>query len=323
MKVLIAPDSFKGTYTAVEVAEAIARGVREAGADAVELPIADGGEGTLTALASTTGAQMHTVTVNNPWGSPVQASFAVTSEGTGIVELAQASGITVEHDGTRDAFTAGTYGTGQVMVEAVKRGARRILVSAGGSATSDGASGAITAIEEAGGLNGVPVTVLTDVTTPFERAGVVFSPQKGADPATVERITQRLHDQAAELPKSPIGVARTGAAGGFSGGMWARFDAELVSGAEHVLDFVDFDRELEQADVVVVGEGKLDSQTGEGKIIDAVLKRVERIKPDVQVVAVVGCVDEDLGDYAQNFVRIFEATDAQLMQQAGTQIAGL
>lgn len=323
MKVLIAPDSFKGTYTAVQVAEAIARGVRAAGAEAVELPIADGGEGTLSALASTTGAQMHKVTVNNPWGAPVEASFAVTADGTGIVELAQASGITVDHDGHRDAFTADTYGTGQVMVEAVKRGARRILVSAGGSATSDGASGAIRAIEDAGGLGGVPVTVLTDVTTPFERAGVVFSPQKGADPETVQRITQRLHDQAAALPRSPLGVPRTGAAGGFSGGMWAQFDAELVSGAEHILDFVGFDRELELADVVVVGEGKLDSQTGEGKIIDAVLKRIVRIKPGTPVVAVVGCVDEDLGEYARNFARIVEATDAEQMQRAGVQIAGL
>ncbi|MDO5619167.1 glycerate kinase family protein [Kocuria sp.] len=323
MKVLIAPDSFKGTYTAVEVAAAIAAGVREAGGEAVELPIADGGEGTLTALASTTGAQLHTVTVNNPWGAPVEANFAVTPDGVGIVELAQASGITVAHDGPRDAFSADTYGTGQLMLAAVAEGARAILVSAGGSATSDGASGAIRAIQQAGGLNGVSVTVLTDVTTAFERAGVVFSPQKGADPKTVERITQRLHQQAAQLPKNPVGVARTGAAGGFSGGMWAQFDAELVSGADHVLDFVDFEGQVATADVVVVGEGKLDSQTGEGKIIDAVLDRVRRIKPNTPVVAVVGCVDPDLGDYAQNFARIFEATDAELMRQAGRQIPGL
>lgn len=321
MRVLIAPDSFKGTYTAVEVARAIAAGVREASGQPVELPVADGGEGTMSAVASTTGATLHSVQVTNPWGAPVTAEYAITRDGTAVVELAQASGITVQHDGARDAFTADTYGTGQVIVDAIKHGARRILVSAGGSATSDGAEGAIRAIEEAGGLAGVPITVLTDVTTPFERAGEVFGPQKGADPETVERITARLRDQAAALPRNPLGVARTGAAGGFSGGMWGRYDAELVSGAEYVLDFVDFDHAVAQADVVVVGEGRLDSQTGEGKIIDAILNRVNSVRPGLPVVAVVGSVDEDLGAYRENFADVIVATDAERMRAAGLRIA--
>lgn len=321
VKVLIAPDSFKGTYTAVEVAAAIADGVNSAGGDAIQLPIADGGEGTLTALASNAGARMFSAHVTNPWGAPVSGTYAITPEGVGIIELAQASGITVEHDGDRDAFTADTYGTGQLILEAIRNGATQILVSAGGSATSDGAAGAIRAIEEAGGLGGVPVTVLTDVTTVFERAGEVFGPQKGADPATVERITTRLREQAVHLPMNPLGVPRTGAAGGFSGGMWAQYGAALVSGAEHVLDFVGFDENVAGADVVVVGEGKLDSQTGQGKIIDAVLTRVERIKAGTPVVAVVGCVDDDLGDYAQNFAEIHVATDAAAMREAGQRIA--
>lgn len=321
MKVLIAPDSFKGTYSAVEVAAAIAAGVRETGAHAVELPLADGGEGTLTALASTTNAQLHTVEVNNPWGQPVAATFALTPDHVGVVELAQASGIAVEHNGVRDAYTADTYGTGQLILAAVNHGARTILVSAGGSATSDGGSGAIRALEEAGGLH-VPLTVLTDVTTPFEQAGEVFGPQKGADPQTVERITARLRQQAHELPRDPTGVKRTGAAGGFSGGMWAQYSAELISGADYVLDFVGFNRALGDADVVVVGEGKLDSQTEQGKIIDAVLARVQRLKPSIPVVAVVGCVGDDLRDYAENFTRIIEATDADLMRRAGHSVAG-
>lgn len=323
MQVLIAPDSFKGTYTAVEVAAAIGSGVRQAGSQAFELPVADGGEGTLTALVSTTGAQRYEREVANPWGAPVRASYAITPDGVGIVELAQASGITVAHNGPRDAFTADTYGTGQLIVDAIRNGATEILVSAGGSATSDGAAGAIRAIEESGGTHGVPVTILTDVSTVFERAGEVFGPQKGADSQTVRRITQRLREQAPQLRRNPLGVPRTGAAGGFSGGMWGHFGASLVSGADHVLDFVGFDDHVQQADVVVVGEGKLDSQTGQGKIIDAVLKRIDRIKPGTPVVAVVGCVDDDLGDYAQSFTRIFEATDTELMHQAGTQIAGL
>lgn len=320
MQVLIAPDSFKGTYTAVEVAAAVGAGVRGAGARAVELPIADGGEGTLTALASTSGAQWHEREVANPWGAPVSAAYAITPGGVGIVELAQASGITVAHDGPRDAFTADTYGTGQLIVDAIKHGAAEILVSAGGSATSDGAAGAIRAIEEAGGLHGVPVTVLTDVTTVFERAGEVFGPQKGADPETVARITARLREQARTLQHNPLGVPRTGAAGGFSGGMWGHFGAALVSGADHVLDFVAFDEQVREADVVVVGEGKLDSQTGQGKIIDAVLSRVERVKPGTPVIAVVGCVDDDLGEYRENFAEIMVAGDDHAMRAAGRQI---
>ncbi|KAA9393295.1 glycerate kinase [Kocuria coralli] len=322
MKVLIAPDSFKGTYTAVEVAAAIARGVRETGQTAVELPLADGGEGTLTALASNADARFFEAEVRNPWGAPVTGSYAITPAGVGIVELAQASGITVAHDGPRDAYEADTYGTGQLILAAVGHGATEILVSAGGSATSDGAEGAIRAIEEAGGLGSVPITVLTDVTTPFERAGEVFGPQKGADPATVERITARLRRQAGQLPRNPLGVERTGAAGGFSGGMWAQYDAALVSGADYVLDFVRFDDHVGEADAVVVGEGRLDAQTGQGKIIDAVLARVGRLRPGLPVIAVVGSVDDDLGEYRSNFAEVLVATDDRAMRQAGRTVAG-
>lgn len=322
MKVLIAPDSFKGTYSAGEVAAAIAAGVHDSGANACTIPLADGGEGTLEVLTTITQAQTHTVTVQNPWGQPIPATFAITPDNVGIVELAQASGITVPHTGIRDPWGASTYGTGQLMVAARERGARHIVVSAGGSATSDGGDGAIRAIEQAGGIHNIPITVLTDVTTPFELAGKIFSPQKGATPAVVEQITTRLAQQAVTLPKNPVGVPRTGAAGGFSGGMWAQYNAELVSGADYVLEFVGFDQALRTVDAVVVGEGKLDAQTRQGKIVDAVITRVRRHNPDIPVIAVVGSVSDDLGEYANHFTTIIEATDTAAMRAAGQRISG-
>lgn len=313
MKILIAPDSFKGTYPANEVAAHIASGVRAAGGAAVELPVADGGEGTYEILRDALNAELVDVDTVGPWRDPLRASYAVASDGTAVIGLAAASGITLPCSGERSALTANTYGTGLLMADAASRGATRIVVAAGGSATTDGGTGAVTAIEEHGGLRGAKVVVLSDVTTAFEDAASIFGPQKGADPAQIQHLTERLHHQAASYPNDPRGLARTGAAGGFSGGMWAHYGAELVSGADFILDAVDFDRHVAAADAVVVGEGRLDSQTGQGKIISAILTRTA-CKP---VFAVVGSVASDLGDYADNFSGILIASDAEAMRVAG------
>lgn len=316
-RLLIAPDSFKGTYAAAEVAAAIGRGVTEAGGYPVSLPVADGGEGTFEALCRGIGAEILEVFAQNPWGVPLAATIGMTHGGVAVVELAQASGITTLHDGPRDPVTASTYGTGMLIAAAIDRGAREILVAAGGSATTDGGAGAVAAIGEAGGLRGARLTVLSDVTTTFTDAARVFAPQKGAGPAAVERLTQRLIDQARQLPRDPTAVSQTGAAGGFSGGLWATFGAELVSGADRVLDAVGFDAALSETDAVVVGEGRLDSQTGQGKIIEAILRRVRTSGHGVPVIAVVGSVAADLGAYAENFAQIHVATDEPAMSRAG------
>lgn len=319
MHILIAPDSFKGTFTASRVASLIAAGVRAYGADVTELPVADGGEGTYEILSISLEAEEVWVETFGPWREPLRASYGLGSNGTAVIGLAAASGITAPCTGERSAFTADTYGTGLLMAHAAARGARRILVAAGGSATTDGGSGAIAAIEERGGLRGAAVTVLSDVTTAFEDAARVFGPQKGSGPAEVEELTARLHLQAATYPRDPRGVPSTGAAGGFSGGMWSMYGATLVPGAEFVLDLVDFDRWAARADAIVVGEGRLDSQTGQGKIISAILARSTG-KP---VYAVVGSIDPDLGDYAGNFAAIVVASDAAALQDAGHQVASL
>ncbi|MBF6352124.1 MULTISPECIES: glycerate kinase [Nocardia] len=316
MTVLIAPDSFKGTYSAAEVAEAIGRGVEESGGRALRLPVADGGEGTLDVLAEPLGLHRVSVESRNPWGVPCTATFGLSDDGIAVVELAAASGITTPHDGPRDPVTADTYGTGMLIAAAARRGARRIVVAAGGSASTDGGAGAIAAIEDRGGLHAASITVLTDVTTRYLDAARVFGPQKGADPAAVELLTRRLADTARRLPRDPSGIDATGAAGGFSGGMWAQYGAELRSGAEYILDTGGFDGAAAGVDAIVVGEGRLDGQTRSGKIISAILARAGT----TPVYAVVGSVGEDLGDYRSRFAEVFIASDTTAMHTAGQRI---
>jgi glycerate kinase len=231
--------------------------------------------------------------------------------------MASASGITLPTAGPRDPLAADTYGTGILLAEAVRLGADHLVVAAGGSATTDGGTGAVAAIEDHGGLRGARITVLSDVTTVFEDAAVVFGPQKGADPGQVDELTVRLHAQAAAFPRDPRGVPRTGAAGGFSGGLWAHYGAELLPGAGFVLDTVGFDAAVSAASAVVVGEGRLDSQTPQGKIISAILDRAA----GVPVYAVVGSVAADLGDYAHRFADIIVAGDEEGFQAAGARVA--
>jgi glycerate kinase len=272
--VLLCPDSFKGTHSAQAVAEALAEGVLAAGGTPVCLPLADGGEGTAAILRELLGGTWVEREVTDPLGRPVRAGFALLDNGrTAALDVAAASGITVVPEAERNAEAASSYGTGQLVAEAVRAGARRILVACGGSATTDGGEGALRAIGEAGGLRGAELTVLCDVRTPFERAAEVFAPQKGADSAAVARLTERLHRLANGFPRDPRGVPHTGAAGGLSGGLWAALGASLVSGIDTVLDAVDFERQVRDADLVITGEGRLDAQSAEGKVVAGVLRR--------------------------------------------------
>lgn len=278
---LVAPDSFKGTFTAAQIAAAIGRGLEAAGEPPPDLcPVADGGEGTLAVLLTALGGTTGGAPVAGPLGAPVAAGFALVEDGgTAIVEVAAASGLGLvppSQRGPAAAWDASTRGTGELIVAAARAGAGVVLVAAGGSATSDGGAGAIGAIEAAGGLGGVALVVLCDVRTPFEAAARVFGPQKGADPATVERLSARLDALAAELPRDPRGIPMTGAAGGLAGGLWAAFGAHLEPGAAFVLDAVGYDERLRDARAVIVGEGCLDAQTGEGKIVGEAALRARR-----------------------------------------------
>lgn len=306
-QVLVAPDSFKGTLSASEVGEAIARGLRAAGREAAVLPIADGGEGTLSALAPALGLQAMRVTVTDPLGREIEAELAVSGN-TAVVETAAASGLGLVDSAERDAVGASTRGTGELITAAVEAGARRILVGVGGSATTDGGRGAVEAIQAAGGLGGAELIVLCDVRTPFEEAARVFAPQKGASPDQVSRLSRRLHRLAASYPRDPRGVPFTGAAGGLSGGLWAVCGARLVPGASFVLDELGFDARMREARAVITGEGRLDFQSLAGKALAEVATRSRQ--SGVPCHAVVGHLDLDL------FSR--RILDLQVVLEAGT-----
>ncbi len=273
-RLLLAPDSFKGTFDAFEVAEAMAAGVEAEGARADRCPVADGGEGTAAVLLGAAGGEWRAATVPGPLGDPVEAAFGLLDGGeTAVIDTAAASGLTLVAEDDRDAEAASTGGTGGLIAAAIEAGATRILVGAGGSATTDGGAGAIEALEQRGGLGGASVEVLCDATTPFERAAAVFAPQKGAGREAVERLGRRLEQLAAELPRDPRGVPMSGAAGGLAGGLWARFGAELRPGASFVLDRLGFGERLEAADTVIAGEGRFDRQSLGGKVVGEIARR--------------------------------------------------
>src|SRR4051812_34044859 len=286
--VVVAPDSFKGTFSAVEVAEAIGRGLSAAGIDADLCPVADGGEGTMeTLLASIGGETIMVDDVRGPLGAPIRAPFARVDGGRrALVEMAAASGLALISEDERDPWAATTYGTGQLIRAAVEAGAEEIMVAVGGSATVDGGRGALDAVRDGGGPGGARIVVLCDVQTPWERCAEIYGPQKGADPAMVSRLAERLDALAAELPRDPRGVLMTGAAGGLSGGLWAGLDAALEPGAPYVLDAVRFDERLRGASGVVAGEGRIDEQSVMGKIVGEIGDRA--LAAGVPLHAIVG-----------------------------------
>jgi glycerate 2-kinase len=320
--VLVAPDSFKGTFSAAQVAGAIGRGLERAGLMPPDLcPVADGGEGTLDALLPQLGGELVAHTALGPLGAPVRtAGFALVEDGgTAIVEMAMASGLNLVAEDERDAFAASTYGTGQLIAAAAAAGAAVILVAVGGSATTDGGAGAIAAIEEAGGLGRARIIILTDVRTPWEDAPQVFGPQKGADPDTVARLEERLDALATTLPKDPRGVPMTGAAGGLSGGLWAQYGAVLEPGAPFVLDALDFDARMRAARACVTGEGKLDEQTLQGKLVGEIGTRTRQA--GVPLHAIVGTDRLDaFGKRMIDLQMVQEATDLAELEAAGERL---
>jgi glycerate 2-kinase len=319
--VLVAPDSFKGTFTASEVAEAIGTGLRDGGRPADLCPVADGGEGTLEALVVALGGEVQTAQVSDPLGRTIEAEFALSGS-TAIVETAAASGLGLVTAAERDAIEASTFGTGELLVAAAAAGADTILLGVGGSATTDGGAGAIRAIERGGGLDGIRVVVLCDVRTTFADAARVFGPQKGAGPDDVRRLTARLNALARRLPRDPRPEPMTGAAGGLSGGLWAALGAELVSGAAFVLDAVGFDTRMRAARAVITGEGKLDEQSLVGKVISEVATRSRQA--GVPCNAVVGTRELDaMGARVLDLERVLEATTLDELRDAGHELAGL
>jgi glycerate 2-kinase len=307
---LVAPDSFKGTFSAQQVAHAIANGLRAAGREVRELPVADGGEGTMDVLVSALGGEVRRVTVPDALGRPVEAGFALLPDGSAVVEMAQASGLGLIDEADRDAWAASTRGTGELIVAAAEAGASPIIVTVGGSATTDGGTGALEALREAG-LAAVELHVVCDVRVPFEDAPRIFAPQKGADEATVKRLEKRLAELAATFPRDPRGEPMTGAAGGLSGGLWAACGARLVPGAPYVLDAVGFDELMRGSAFVVTGEGSLDEQTLQGKIVGELATRCRQ--GGVACHAIVG--QNRLDPFGERIIDLASVTEATTLSE--------
>ena len=289
VRVVAAPDKFRGTATARQVAAAIGEAAWEADWDADEAPLADGGDGLLDVF----GGPNRTTVVTGPLGEPVEAPWRLARR-TAVIEMARASGTAViggaEHN---DAVGATSAGTGELILAAVDQGARRIIVGLGGSATTDGGLGAIQAIGSAVKLRGIDVVVGCDVRTGFVDAAEVFGPQKGATAAQVALLTRRL-ERLAAMYEQEYGVDVTvlegaGSAGGLAGGL-AALGASLVPGFDVVAEEVELFDRLEHADLVITGEGFIDAESFDGKVVGGVVAMAGEL--GIPVLAIAGrCFD--------------------------------
>lgn len=335
MNIIVAPDSFKGSLTAAEAADAIVQGVRDVmpEAEIVSIPLADGGEGTVEALALATRGRILQAEVTGPMGDPVEASYGMLGDDvTGVVEMAQAAGLSLVPAQKRNPLLATTYGVGELMRAALDEGCRRLIVGLGGSATSDGGAGMAQAlgvrllsgdggdlkrgaaalmslerIDTSGRDPRVEETTIyaaSDVTNPLcgpEGAAAVYGPQKGADGQMVRRLDEALAHFAEVVERDLVIDVRemsgAGAAGGLGAGLVALCGAEIRSGPSLVLELLGFEEYLEAADLVLTGEGKVDRQIEFGKAISGVAMLAE--KHTVPVVAFAGSLEEEQADLVE------------------------
>ena len=330
-KIIVASDSFKGSLSSLGVAEAAAKAIHEIEpqCEVAKVDVADGGEGTMDALRRTLGGEKISIEVADPLGRPIQASYVILEDGvTAVLEMAVASGLPLLAPAERNPLRTSTFGTGQLIADALKKGCRKFLVGIGGSATNDAGMGMLQAlgvrfydaagaelqgrgeslekvanIDMSGLCNGLKESefiVACDVEAPLygpTGAAYVFAPQKGADPAMVERLDKGLKHfsevafnslhTTEDYAKSP----GAGAAGGLGFGFIAFLNARLERGIEMVLDAIGFDQLIEGASLVITGEGRVDTQTLTGKTPYGVLKRA--MKQGIPVVAIGGSVTLD------------------------------
>lgn len=283
-RVLVAPDKFKGTLSAEQVATAVAEGLDSVGIAADICRIADGGEGTVSVVSEAVGAEIFELPCLDALGRSTTGRVAIFNDGkAALIEVADAIGLARIAEGERDAEAASSYGAGQLIAAACRQGVRNVFIGVGGTATTDGGAGAIEALLEheligkRGRLKGTPrLTVLCDVRASWEQAPLVFAAQKGANEDQVAKLVERLDALASEFPKDPRGRLLTGAGGGLSGGLWAAASAELKGGAAFVLDKLNFTARMTASRAVITGEGSLDHQTLLGKAVGEVATRARQ-----------------------------------------------
>jgi len=328
MKIVIAPDSFKGSLTAIEVSDAIEKGIREVfpEAEIIKIPMADGGEGTVECLVNATRGEILRERVTGPLGDEVSAHYGILGDKkTAVIEMAAASGLTLVPEGKRNPLITTTYGTGQLIEAALDQGCRKMIIGIGGSATNDGGAGMLQALgvkllnqEEKeiafGGrelrkivkidiscmdnrLSDIRVLVASDVNNPLcgpQGASRIYGPQKGATPEIIEELDESLAYFAElikrDLHKDIKGIPGAGAAGGLGAGLMAFLNAELRPGIEIMIEVVKLEQAIKDADLVITGEGKIDSQTIFGKAPIGVAKIAK--KYNILVIAVAAVIEE-------------------------------
>lgn len=345
MKIIVAADSFKGSLTTVAAAEQIAAGVHRVFPDAevITVPMADGGEGTVSAVLSGLGGTLEHAVVTGPLGEKVNAAFGILPGGTAVIEMAEASGLTLVPAEKRDVMRATTFGTGELIRCALDRGSRKILIGIGGSATNDGGAGMAQAlgarfynesgefISHGGGalsrlagmdlngldarLNNTEITVICDVRNPLcgpQGASFVYGPQKGASPEQAAALDRGLA-HFAQIVRGQCGadtanLPGTGAAGGLGWGLTVFAGGTLRSGIEAMLDLSGFNAQAKDADLVITGEGRMDGQSVFGKVPVGVAQRAKQF--GLPVFAVVGSVGPGVqAVYRHGVDCIFSAVD--------------
>ena len=347
MKIVIASDSFKGSLSSIEVAQAATRGIKAVYPDCevIAVNVADGGEGTVEAIVNTLGGEMVTATVSDPLGRPIQARYGIAGN-KAIIEMAAASGLPLLCPEERNPWLTSTHGTGELIMDAMRRGCRQFLIGIGGSATNDAGTGMLQAMgfrfydsqdkeiehccggtmhmiariqdsEVAECVRQSQFIVACDVDTPFcgkDGAAPVFAPQKGADPDMVARLNAGMASLAEVIENkyhiNIVPVAGAGAAGGMGGGFRAFLNATLQRGIDMVLDTIDFDQMIAGADLIITGEGKIDIQTAKGKTAAGVLARAKA--QDIPVIAIGGCVERCESVEQMGFAGIYPITEEKL-----------
>lgn len=322
-KVIIASDSFKGSLSSSEVADAVSLAIKDMypDCDICKIPVADGGEGSLDSIHEAINASECKVKAFDPLMRPVEGRYLLTEDHTAIVELASASGITLLRPEELNPCHTTTYGTGMTIAHAIENGCRKIILTLGGSATNDAGTGILSAlgvrfkdsqgntlrpegselaniqdIDTSGILPGTMQThfiLACDVSNPLygpDGAAYVFARQKGADDRMIEQLDKGLR-HFSEIIRQRFGrdisrIPGSGAAGGTAGGLMAMTDAEIISGAEMILKITHFEEKIKGADLVITGEGHIDSQTQNGKLPTVVAKKA--VSSGIPVLAICG-----------------------------------
>jgi len=346
MKIIVAPDSFKNSMTAKLATKQIVAGLKQANQqiDILSLPMADGGEGTMSVLMDHLKGELYSREVLDAIGRPIQAQFGITNSGVAVIDMASASGIEHLNSSELNPFSATTYGTGQLIKACLTYHPKKIYLGVGGSATNDGGAGVAmalgyqllnkfgepiplgniglgelkTIVTPEKDVLSVPVTVLNDVANSLlgpEGATNIFGTQKGASSDDKKILEENLHHFSLivqqDLNLDFADDWGTGGAGGLSYGLKTFFSAQLTSGIKTILELLDFKKDCEDADFIITGEGSFDTQSKNGKVPFGIAEMALQINPKCQVIILAGKVSSNLGDLPKNITLVKNINDGQ------------